>query len=103
MPDLVQVYRDFEGEDIEVYAVCMDLVSETMETADQVEAFARERDIDLPVIVLTGKLEEAQELFDIEALPHTVLYSDGEARHTHVGQASEKEFAEMLRAALGSD
>jgi hypothetical protein len=102
MPDLVKVHQSFRDRNVQVIAVCLDLVTHGQETAADVEAFVRAREIDLPVVALTGGLEAAQETFQLgQGIPVTVVYAGGRRAAVHRGPATLEEFSALIDGVLG--
>lgn len=103
LPELVEVAHAHRGE-ARVLAVSMDLAmpaNDAIKGPADVEAFARQRDIDLPILVYDGTVEEACGLLGLPGpLPYTVaLDRSGKVVDTQTGQATRERFEEMLEAA----
>ena len=104
LPHLVEVAHEHRDEAL-VVAVSMDLAmphnKEIAGPAD-VEAFARSRGFDLPILVLDGTAEAAGERLDLPGpLPYTVaIDSSGQVVATAEEGASRERFEEMLDAAM---
>ena len=101
MPDLVKVHQSFRERDVEVIAVCVDLVTHGKESLAEIAEFVRAREIDLPVVALTGGLESAQDTFALgQGIPVTVVYSHGERAAVHEGPASLEQFGALIEGVL---
>jgi len=103
LPDLVELAQDHRG-DARIVAVSMDLAlphNPAIKGAAEVEAFARQRGIDLPILVYDGTAEEASALLGLPGpLPYTVAVDrSGKVVETHEGEASRERFEALLEAA----
>jgi thiol-disulfide isomerase/thioredoxin len=97
MPDLVKVHDTYRTRDVEVLAVCLDLVTHGKGSADEIEAFAVAREIALPVVALTGDLGTVQETFQLgRGIPVTMIWSGGERRTVHQGPIDEAELSRLI-------
>jgi thiol-disulfide isomerase/thioredoxin len=104
LPELVDVAHDHSGEAL-VVAVSMDLAipqNPEIKVPADVEAFARPRGLDLPILVLDGTAEEASARFGLPgAIPFTMaLDRNGKVVATQEGQTTRERFEEMLAAAM---
>ena len=103
LPELAEVARDHR--EAEVLAVSLDLAlpyNPAVKSADAVGAFARDRDLELPFLLLEGAT--AEELGVRLGLPSGIPYTialdrSGKVVAAQEGQATRERFEEMLAAA----
>ena len=103
MPELVQLDTEWKEKGVRVLAVSVDMADSqhTIDTPEQIGAFAEARDMTMPVLAFEGDTRDLLRHFGLQAMPLTLaVNAAGEIVDSEVGAASKERFEEMIASAL---
>ena len=96
MPELVQLHRETNREDLEVIAVSLDLVSGGLGSTRHIGSFAKRREWDVTHFALEGDNSNLGELFGAgRSIPYTAVFRDGKLVDGHTGALGKEGFREL--------
>ena len=103
MPELVELHHEWEARGVRVLAVSIDLaLPEQVTTAEQLGAFLRRRELDLPVVAYAGDFDALTDRHGLPGGPPSTLVFDRAGREVGriEGSGEKAEFEALLESAL---